>query len=76
MINTEALTKQITESKNFAYRKGIVELAFTLRVDIKDQLVIFRELLTIAGEDIDREIARIESADSGPKELITSLHNK
>lgn len=47
-----------TETKNFSYTKGDVELAFSLRTDIKNQLRDFRELLKEGLEDVDNELEK------------------
>ncbi len=47
-----------TESKNFSYSKGKVNLAFSLRVDVKHQLRDFEELLETALEDVKNELEK------------------
>jgi len=47
-----------TTRKAFHYDKGGVQLNFTLRVDIKSELRIFRDLLVKALEDIEEEIIK------------------
>lgn len=42
--------------KVFGYKKDDISLNFTLRVDIKDELIAFKELLDLAHEDINNEI--------------------
>jgi len=52
--------KKITENhitrRQFSYSKGMISLEFTLRVDIKTELEVFKELLLKALEDIEQEI--------------------
>ena len=54
--------KQLKEdhktNRTFNYSKGDVNLAFTLRIDTKDQLKDFKELLEKSLEDITEEIER------------------
>lgn len=45
-----------TESKKFEYSKGNVNLSFTLRTDIKNELKIFLELLNVATKDVQEEL--------------------
>ena len=44
--------------KTFNYNKGEVKRNFILRVDIKSELRIFRDLLVKALEDIEEEIIK------------------
>ena len=48
--------------RSFAYSKGegakMVNLSFVLRIDVKDELVDFLELLEAAVEDVKEEIAK------------------
>lgn len=41
-----------TEQKTFKYSKGVTNLSFTLRIDIKQELKDFLELLERAVEDV------------------------
>ena len=45
-----------TTQKNFAYKKGDVNLSFTLRTDIKTELKDFVELLKVALKEVTDEI--------------------
>ncbi len=45
-------------NRTFSYSKGDVSLNFTLRIDIKDQLKDFKELLEKAVEEVSEEIER------------------
>ena len=47
-----------TTSKNFSYSKGSVSLNFSLRIDIKQELKDFLELLKVAQEEITKEIKK------------------
>ncbi|HBT75059.1 TPA: hypothetical protein DEB29_03605 [Candidatus Wolfebacteria bacterium] len=47
-----------TTSRNFGFKKGNVALNFQLRTDIKTDLKDFRECLTAAVDEVDREIAK------------------
>lgn len=44
--------------RQFSYRKNNVSLAFSLRIDIKEDLKDFRELLVEALKEVDQEIER------------------
>lgn len=46
------------EKKTFDYRVGEVTLNFTLRTDIKDELVVFAQMLAQAHVDVTKEIAK------------------
>lgn len=56
------IRKQLKENHNttrqFDYSKGDVSLRFSLRIDIKDQLKDFAELLKKASQDVQTEIER------------------
>ena len=43
-------------TKNFAYSKGKVSLSFSLRIDIKNELKDFLELLKVAQKEIEEEL--------------------
>jgi len=45
-----------TTSKNFSYSKGKVNLNFSLRTDIKQELKDFLECLKVAIKDVTSEI--------------------
>ena len=45
-----------TTSKNFKYSKNKVQLSFTLRVDIKNELKDFLELLKTAVAEVEEEL--------------------
>ena len=45
-------------NRTFNYSKGDITLNFTLRIDIKDQLKDFKELLEMAVKEISEEIER------------------
>lgn len=67
--NKNILTKNPTESKNFAYSFGNVQLTFSLRVDIKTELVDFLRLLEEASKDVRLEIAeRFPQVEGTPAE--------
>ncbi len=52
--------KQLKENhkieKSFSYSKGDCALDFTLRIDIKDQLKDFKELLDKAIKDVKEQL--------------------
>lgn len=48
-----------TENKTFSYKRNGVELDFTLRIDIKQQLKDFLELLKEAQKDVESEITKL-----------------
>lgn len=43
-------------TKNFSYTKGKVSLNFTLRIDIKNELKDFLELLKVAQKEVESEL--------------------
>lgn len=51
------LQREQTENKSFGYKKGNVQLNFTLRVDIKQELKDFKECLEAALSDVDKVLA-------------------
>jgi hypothetical protein len=57
-IFKDIIKKQIEERKTFSYSKNNVNLAFTLRVDIKKDMIDFRALLDGAISDIDEIIKK------------------
>ena len=44
-------------TKTFNYSKNGVTLSFSLRTDVKNQLIDFKEILETALSDINKEIA-------------------
>lgn len=56
MFNKKQLLTNNTTSKTFSYTKGTVNLSFTLRTDIKQELKDFAELLVKSLEDVNLEI--------------------
>lgn len=46
-------------NRTFNYSKNGITLGFALRVDIKDQLKNFKELLLKALEDVEQEINKL-----------------
>ena len=54
--NRQVLQKNPTEQRTFDYAKGGVTLRFTLRTDIKSELIDFLELLKEAVEDVTKQI--------------------
>jgi hypothetical protein len=55
-MGEKILKKQHTDSRAFSYAKGNVQLNFTLRTDIKQELKDFKEVLQAALVDVDAEI--------------------
>ena len=43
-------------TKNFTYSKGKASLNFTLRIDIKNELKDFLELLKVAQKEVEDEL--------------------
>jgi hypothetical protein len=43
-------------TKNFSYSKGKVSLTFTLRIDVKNELKDFLELLKVAQKEVEEEL--------------------
>ena len=52
--------RQHTDSKQFAYSRNGVNLSFTLRVDIKQELKDFLELLKTAVVEVETEIKNVK----------------
>ena len=50
--------KELIKNRTFSYTKGKINLNFTLRTDIKDELKIFRELLEVAILEVREEIEK------------------
>lgn len=48
-----------TQQRNFGYKRNNVQLAFTLRVDIKQELKDFLELLKVATEEVTAELEKM-----------------
>lgn len=48
------------ENKTFSYSKNKVNLSFTLRIDQKQELKDFKDLLQEAIKDIDKELCNLE----------------
>ena len=55
-----ALSAKTQENKRFDYSIGDIGLNFTLRIDVKTQLVAFKEILGRALEDVTEEISKID----------------
>lgn len=45
-----------TTSRNFSYAQDNINLNFSLRIDIVDNLKVFKELLLMAVKDVDDQI--------------------
>lgn len=58
--NKPLLIASPEEKKDFNYVLGNIVLNFTLRTDIKAQLVAFKEILTRATKDVDAELAKFK----------------
>jgi len=43
-------------TKNFTYSKGKVSLNFALRIDVKNELKDFLELLKVAQKEVEEEL--------------------
>lgn len=54
-LKNQVKTEHI-ENKKFVYTKNNVNLSFTLRIDVKNELADFRDLLAKAIEDVDAEL--------------------
>lgn len=46
------------ETKQFAYSRNGVNLSFSLRTDIKQELKDFLELLQVAAQEVERELKK------------------
>jgi len=44
------------DRRNFTYSKNGIQLTFVLRIDTKQELKDFKDLLLKATEDVDKEI--------------------
>lgn len=56
MSDKNKVKNNSTSSRSFDYSKDGVTLTFTLRTDIKDQLLAFAELLKVATLEVNNEI--------------------
>ncbi len=54
------LVSENVQRKEFVYALGNIKLAFTLRTDVKIELVGFRSMLMRALEDVDAELAKLK----------------
>jgi hypothetical protein len=54
--NKQILNRESVQSREFSYATGNVSLKFTLRTDVKSQLVDFLKLLNAATEDVTEEV--------------------
>lgn len=57
-INMNKIKTNNTTQKNFSYKKGDVNLSFTLRTDIKTELKDFVEILKVAIKEVEEEIKK------------------
>lgn len=64
--NKQVLQKTNTESKNFNYSFGNVQLNFSLRVDIKTEMVDFLKLLKEGTADVEKELNTRFPSTGGP----------
>jgi len=58
MSNKKIITSSNTESKDWNFAKGNVQLNFKLRVDIKEEMKSFVELLKIAQASVEAELQK------------------
>lgn len=58
MFQKNFLKIEKTTSKSFSYSKGNVNLSFTLRVDVKQDLKDFFECLKVAIKEVNEEIEK------------------
>lgn len=59
MINPFAKVKTDHRTpKNFSYSKGTCSLKFTLRIDVKNELKDFLELLKVAQQEVETELIK------------------
>jgi hypothetical protein len=56
MSNKKIITSSNTESKDWNFAKGNVQLNFKLRVDIKEEMKSFVELLKTAQASVEAEL--------------------
>jgi hypothetical protein len=57
----KAVTQDLVRNQIFTFRKANVALSFTLRVDIKQELEDFLELLETATVQVKKEIENVET---------------
>ena len=57
-IKNNKLKKDHTEIRKFGYSQGTVDLNFSLRVDIKQSLKDFKDLLVAALSDVNDELEK------------------
>lgn len=50
------VVKVLVAKKDFNYKHGVCNLNFTLKVDVKNELLSFRKCLAEALKDIDKEL--------------------
>jgi hypothetical protein len=55
-----AVTSNNKISKAFEYKKGKVQLSFSLGLDTKSELKDFLELLKVAQSDVEEELNKIK----------------
>lgn len=60
MDNKPVLKAEQFEKKEYAYNMGGIELRFTLRTDIKQQMKLFIEMMERAREDIMKDLAKLD----------------
>jgi len=58
MSNKKIITSSNTESKDWNFAKGNVQLNFKLRVDIKEEMKSFVELLKTAQASVEAELQK------------------
>ncbi len=58
MANKNILTQRVTNKRRWDLNKGNMDLNFTLDVDVKTDLVDFRDVLLQAVEVVEEEIAK------------------
>lgn len=46
-------------NRDYGYKRGEVNLDFTLRADIKDEMVIFLQLMELAKADIEEQLSKL-----------------
>lgn len=54
--NNKILEREAQNNRTFTYRKGGVQLSFTLRVDVKTELKDFIECLEAAQADVQKAV--------------------
>lgn len=58
MAKNNIIEKGSVVKKEFNYKKNECSLNFTLRVDVKQQLKDFKDLLVLALKEVDEEITK------------------